>query len=124
MKLINNINKFQNYVNLTSSFWRPRDHQEKEHGATDETENTLEIEEIGKLVIIEVVQILVLNCRSYFCESSVTQYGRKNTLAKVLEIALRAIERNVAKRKVMKNGRRKHQRKQICFSKVDDSRKN
>ena len=42
---------FENYVNVTSYFWHPWEHQEQESNATDETENTLEIEERRKLVV-------------------------------------------------------------------------
>ena len=54
---------------MAPSFWRPWEHQEHGPIATDETENTLVIEERGKLVVPEEVQKLVLNCHSYFCES-------------------------------------------------------
>ena len=34
---------------MTSSFWRPWEHQEQEPSATDETKITLKIEERGNL---------------------------------------------------------------------------
>ena len=46
---------------MAPSFWRPWEHQEHGPIATDETENTLVIEERGKLVVSEEVQKLVLN---------------------------------------------------------------
>ena len=94
---------------MTSYFWHPWEHQEQESNATDETENTLEIEERGKLVLSEEVQRLVHNCHSYFYESSGAQYIGKKT-AQALKIPLRTIEKIVEQGKVMKNGSGKNQR--------------
>ena len=47
------VNVISAYVNVISALWRPWKHQEQEHSATDETENTLEIEERSRLVVFE-----------------------------------------------------------------------
>ena len=69
------------------------------------------------------VKRLVLNYQSYFCESSTTHTAQKKqknakVKAKTLYILLRTIEKVVEQGKLMKNERRKNQRKQNRFSKI------